>query len=71
MDNSIKDAVAYLQHYMQTYSDQKFYETYQTKTYIDDVLYGLGVSLNKNEYEGVSGYDRFKERLRVMLDTEK
>ena len=62
----MKAAVAYLQKYVATYSSQCGFESYSEETYIDDILYGLGVSLDKkNEWAG--GFENFKERLRTHL----
>jgi hypothetical protein len=62
----MKKAVAYMQDYMTTYSDQYGYEDYTVETYIHDVLYGLGISLGGKP--GATGYDEFKKVLRKFLD---
>lgn len=67
----VEKAVAYLQDYMTTYSNQKHYLDYSDSIIIDDVLYGLGVALDADEYSFASGYDRFKDRLRSHLAGEK
>lgn len=62
----MKSAVAYMKEFMNSYDTQAGYETYSEETFIDDVLYGLGVSLDKkNQWAG--GYRIFKERLRKHL----
>ena len=61
----MEGAVAYLQEYMQTYSNQHEYQNYLDATFIDDVLYGLGVALGGNR--GASGYAEFKDALRKHL----
>ena len=62
----MKAAAAYMADYVSTYSNQCEVETYSEATYIDDILYGLGVSLDKkNEWAG--GFEGFKERLRRHL----
>lgn len=65
-EKRIKKAVAYLQNYMNTYTDQNEYQRMFDHTFIDDVLYGLGASLGK-EYEFRDGFDRFKDVLRKHL----
>lgn len=65
-EKRMKNAVAYLQEYMNTYSDQHDYQRMADHTLIDDVLYGLGVALSK-EYEFRPGYDKFKDVLRKHL----
>jgi hypothetical protein len=63
----MKEAVASLQHYMATYDKQYGYQDYPDTTYINDVLYGLGRSLDR-KYEFADGFDRFKDVLRKHLD---
>lgn len=59
----MRDMVASLQHYMDTYDEQLHYEDYEDETYIDDVLYGLGISMEPEVYKYRSGFDLFKEKL--------
>lgn len=66
----IRDAVAYMQKYMATYSDQDGYMNYREDTYIDDVLYGLGVSISP-AFKGASGFREFKKMLRIDLATSE
>lgn len=65
--SDIKEAVAFLQEYMNTYDQQTRYEVYRTETLIDDVLYGLGVALDE-KYKYAQGYDEFKRVLRAHLE---
>lgn len=65
----MKAAVAHLTSYMVTYTKQEFYEDYTDKTYIDDILYGLGISLGK-EYTCADGFDKFKDVLRKHLEAK-
>lgn len=65
----MRDAVASLQQYMATYDQQTGYLDYSDKTYLDDVLYGLGRSLGA-EYEFAGGFAKFKDVLRHHLGTE-
>lgn len=58
----ITEAVKYLRDYMNTYDQQREYADYSDRTYIDDVLYGLGVSLS-TEYQFAGGYRKFKALL--------
>lgn len=59
-------AVASLTHYMTTYDKQPFYTYYTDETFINDVLYGLGIALS-DDYRQASGFDLFKARLREHL----
>ena len=61
------DVVTYLQDYMRAYTNQRYYFDYSDETFIDDVLYGLGVALNP-EYQYGEGFDKFKARLRKHLE---
>lgn len=64
----IRKAVKYLQDYMQTYAEMPNYDVNTPdKVLIDDVLYGLGVALDKKKYEFADGYDAFKDVLRKHL----
>jgi hypothetical protein len=64
----VRERVKYLQDYVNTYSDQGGYEDYSDKTYIDDMLYGLGLSMvAPADYSGPGGYERFKQYLREHL----
>lgn len=65
----MREAVAKLQAYMNAYTQQAHYEEYTDKTYVDDVLYGLGLSLSGlTDYSGPGGYERFKAYLRDHLE---
>ena len=62
----MKRAVEYMRKFMDTYDQQQGYQDYSDRTYIDDVLYGLGASLS-GEYEFAGGYRKFREVLREHL----
>lgn len=61
-------AVESLAQYMATYDKQYGYLDYSDKTFIDDVLYGIGRALSK-DYEYVVGFEKFKARLREHLSS--
>jgi hypothetical protein len=65
----MRHAVAYLTGYMIKYVDQQFYADYPEETFINDVLYGLGVALD-DKYSAAQGFDEFKKRLREHLGKE-
>lgn len=54
-------------HYINTYDKQAGYEKYRLETFVDDMLYGIGLALNPIEYSGAQGFDKFKEHLRYHL----
>ncbi len=61
------DAVKILQDYWNTYDRQSGYANYHMETFIDDALYGLGIAIDRNQFEFASGYERFKSILREHL----
>ena len=63
------EAVAYLKKYIGTYDQQPMYLDYREETLIDDILYGLGASLDKR-YEFSGGFQAFKERLLEHLKAQ-
>jgi hypothetical protein len=65
--NSTKNAVEILKIYIDTYDSQKGYEDYSTQIYIDDILYGLAISLS-NEYTYAPGFEQFKKDLQEYLN---
>jgi hypothetical protein len=66
----MREMVAKLQEYVRTYSDQAHYEDYSDKTFLDDMLYGIGLSMQvgtPTDFTGAGGYERFKQKLREHL----
>ena len=59
----VKKGIEYLIHYVGTYPNQYGYLGYSDETIIDDVLYGLGIALDDDEYQMAEGYRKFQERL--------
>jgi len=64
----MKTAIQDLVDYMATYELQERWLDCSDETFIDDVLYGLGVALDKNEHRWANGFDIFKEKLRKHLE---
>lgn len=64
----MKSMVASLQEYMRTYSQQSGYENYSDAIFIDDILYGLGLSLDCDKYKCAGGFEAFKAFLREYLE---
>lgn len=63
----MENAVEYMTEYMRTYPTQYGYKDYSDETYIDDILYGLGASLD-GKYRFAQGFDQFKKRLLEHLE---
>lgn len=67
MRSTVDQAADYLRDYWVTYKDQPNYETYEQKTVVEDMLYGIAVALNP-DYRFASGFEKFKQHLRAYLD---
>lgn len=59
-------AIRFLKAYVSTYEDQKGCLDYPDSTFIDDVLYGLGIALDE-KYKWAKGYALWKDELRKHL----
>lgn len=58
----MEDIVAELKTYIDTYDKQLGYEEYPDTMFIDDILYGLGASIDP-KYKFAQGFGAFKELL--------
>lgn len=63
----MKSIVETFQKYVATYSDQKFYMNYEDRTFIADMLYGIGIAVDPQQYSFAGGFDKFKDALRAYL----
>lgn len=63
----MKTIVERLQVYVATYSEQSGYLDYSDTIFIDDILYGLGLALDRRHH-GAQGFDSFKAVLRARLE---
>lgn len=66
----MRKIVAKMQEYVATYSQQTSYDMYSDKTFLDDMLYGIGLALqigSAKDNTGAGGYERFKQELREHL----
>ena len=66
----MRKALGSLKEYVDTYDQQSDWERYRSETYVNDVLYGLGISIS-DEFRFAEGFDRFKEVLREHLGESK
>jgi len=62
--------VSYFQNYVATYSDQQNYKTYSDRIFIDDMLYGIGIAINKNKYQNAVGYRLWKKELIKYMNNQ-
>jgi hypothetical protein len=66
----MKLMVEYIQDYMRTYTQQYNYQEYTDETFIQDILYGLGVAINPQDHRWADGFDRWKETLKTQYLSE-
>ena len=59
----IKSAVEFMEEYVKTYREQEGWLTYHEHTWINDMLYAIGVSLDDKEYQFYDGFNKFKQKL--------
>lgn len=59
----VEKAVDFMEQYINTYRNQPYYKTYTEATFINDMLYGVGVAVS-DEYQFAQGFDTFKEKLK-------
>lgn len=62
--------VAQFQEYVRTYSDQAHYDQYRDDTFLDDMLYGIGIALEPEKWRAADGYELFKAELRKRLGVQ-
>jgi predicted secreted protein len=67
----IKKIVLSFNKYMRKYTKQKEYLYCSEDSVIKDVLYGLGISLNIEEYCFHDGFQKFKQRIKKMIKAEE
>ena len=64
MDQIVGD----FQEYVETYSNQRSWRDYSDTIFIDDMLYGIGIALDRPEHEFANGYDTWRQKLRKHLN---
>jgi hypothetical protein len=65
------EAVKSLRNYINTYDQQAGYDKYTDKTFILDILYGLGVAADKDKHFAAQGFDVFLGELLNLIAKEK
>jgi hypothetical protein len=63
----MRDAVRRMRKYMNTYPKQDGYMDYSDYTFIEDILYGIGIALEPDKHAFATGFDAFKTVLREHL----
>lgn len=66
MQESVSEAVSHFEDYVSTYDKQPAYEEYTKSIYLNDMLYGLGITMDKS-YEFADGFNQFKKDLIEFL----
>ena len=61
MDNA--EVIAAMKHYIDTYPDQLGWKQYSKETMLADLVYGIGIAMDRDKYEFADGYDAFKKFL--------
>ena len=64
----IRPAVQYLRDYLNAYEDQQGIDDYTVETWIEDILYGLGMSLDPDAHIFAGGHEKFKKKLQEYLE---
>lgn len=70
-EKRMKAAITSLTHYMVTYGYDEDNYGWTDKSFINDVLYGLGVALHGDKYKFANGYDEWKKELIKHLNGGK
>lgn len=59
----VKGIIAKLKDYIDTYPNQIDWTNYEDETIINDIVYGLGIALDKEEHKYFDGFQKFKKKL--------
>jgi len=59
--------VARMQEFTRTYTEQDSWRDYSDRCFIDDFLYGIGVSLDPKKFKAADGFDRFLDVLQERI----
>ena len=68
---NINKALESLKDYLGSYDQQSGYQSYSTETFVHDVLYGLGIAIDKDKYHAAQGYKKFKLALNDLIAMDK
>lgn len=66
MTRTIEEAVDQIQPYVAKYDKQQLYKDFDARTYLNDMLYGIGISMSP-EYQAADGFNEFKKDLIEFL----
>ena len=68
---NIEFAVKKLRQYWGTYEQQPCWKTLHENIFMDDALYGLGLSIDEDKYKYAQGFREFKKDLYEHLKKEQ
>ena len=68
---NIKKSLEALKHYIDTYDQQPNYQEYSFNIFVHDILYGLGIAIDKDKYHAAQGYKKFKFILNQLIATDE
>ena len=60
--------VAAFQKYVATYDQQSQYLDYEDRTFIKDMIYGVGIAIDPERFRGAGGFAQFNHEIRRHLD---
>lgn len=63
----MKKIVERMVDYVSTYDQQAGYQDYSDETFIQDMLYGISLSLDAEKYKFADGYRKFQETIAHIL----
>lgn len=63
----MRKIVKSFQEYVATYDQQACYEDYEDRTFIADMLYGIGRAIDEVKHHGPYGFEAFAEVIRSCL----
>jgi len=61
----MREIVNRMKKYVTTYDTQLHYEDYSDETFIIDMLYGIGIAIDPEEYRYATGLQKFRDKLHI------
>ena len=64
----MEQIVARFQKYVASYTEQESYQDYSDRTFIDDILYGIGIAIEPAAFKCADGFEKWQAELRRHLE---
>lgn len=64
----MKKIISTYHQYVASYMDVDYNADCQDKTFVLDMLYGIGIALEKESYCAADGFERFKAKIRELIE---